>query len=305
MKWFIQLWSKQKLKTMKTSVFNYLLVILFACSLQIVNASTAMVNVEVVGKGRPLILVHGMSCDSSVWDEFVQNYKDRYQFHLVSIKGFGNNEKIESPHYLTQIRDEIIAYIKNNSLQNAVFVGHSMGGFLGLWIGAVEQELLSRIISVDGIPYFPAAQMPGITPEVAQNMADQMKVGMRQMSDGQTKANQEMIVAGMIRNKDKHEKVVKMGLNSHPEVVGQAYTEMFTTDIRPLMSKIRTPTLVLGSWAAYGQYGFTKEAISTNFLNQINLIPAARLEMASSAYHFIFYDEPEWFYEQVEKFLSE
>lgn len=290
---------------MKTSVFNYLLVILFAGSLQFANASTALVNVEVVGKGRPLILIHGMSCDSSVWDEFVQNYQGRYQLHLVSIKGFGNNEKIESPHYLTQIRDEIIAYIRNKSLQNPVLIGHSMGGFLGLWIGAVEPELLSGIISVDGIPYFPAAQMPGITPEAAQNMADQMKAGMSQMSAEQAKANQEMIVAGMIRNKDKHEKVVKMGISSHPEVVGQAYAEMFTTDIRPLMSNIKTPTLVLGSWAAYGQYGFTKEAISTNFLNQVNLIPTASLEMAASAYHFIFYDEPEWFYGEVDRFLSE
>lgn len=290
---------------MKKSLFSYLLVLLFAGIIHFANAGNSLVSAEVIGKGSPLILVHGMSCDASVWDEFVQNYRGRYELHLVSIKGFGNKEKIESPHYLSQIRDEIIAYIKNKSLKNTVLVGHSMGGFLGLWIGSVEPELLSGIISVDGIPYFPATQMPGITPEVAKNMADQMKAGMSQMSEEQAKANQEMIIAGMIRNKDKHEKVVKMGINSHPEVVGQAYAEMFTTDIRPLMNNIKTPTLVLGSWAAYGQYGFTKEAITTNFLNQVNLIPTASLEMAASAYHFIFYDEPEWFYGEVDSFLSQ
>ncbi|WP_165389843.1 alpha/beta fold hydrolase [Cecembia calidifontis] len=289
---------------MKTSVFKCLLVLFLMGSTIFAKASNSLVEVTVKGKGRPLILVHGMSCDATVWDEFVTKYQGQYELHLVSIKGFGNNEKMESPHYLTQIRDEIITYINNKSLQHGVLIGHSMGGFLGLWIAALEPDLLSGIISVDGIPYFPAAQMPGITPEMAQNIAEQMKAGMSQMDENQSKANQEMIVAGMIRNTEKHEKVVKMGLNSHPEVVGQAYAEMFTTDIRPFMENIKTPTLVLGSWAAYGQYGFTKETITANFLQQVNLIPTATLEMAETAYHFIFYDEPEWFYGQVDMFLS-
>ena len=46
-------------------------------------------TVRVVGKGRPVLLIPGLTCPGAVWDETVAYYQGRYQCHVVSLAGFG------------------------------------------------------------------------------------------------------------------------------------------------------------------------------------------------------------------------
>jgi pimeloyl-ACP methyl ester carboxylesterase len=292
---------------MKTPKLNWLIVCVLMAALKTfdVAAASSLISTEIKGKGQPIILIHGMSCSSEVWDEFVERYRGNYELHMVTIKGFGNKESTEHEHYLRAVKDELIAYTKEKKLRKTILIGHSMGGFLGLWAASEEPDLYSKIISVDGVPYFPVLQMAGITPETAKPMAESMKTAMANMDEATALTNQKMIVASMIATEAKREKVVQMGMNSNPLVVGQAYGEMFTTDIRPLMSTIKAPVLVFGSWAAYQNFGATKESVSNGYKNQVKDIENVRLLVAEKAYHFVFYDEPEWFYSELDKFLSE
>jgi|3_EtaG_2_1085321.scaffolds.fasta_scaffold54026_1 pimeloyl-ACP methyl ester carboxylesterase len=266
--------------------------------------SENILSTTIVGKGQPMILIHGMSCSADVWNEVTEHYKNEYEIHLVTLKGFGNRESVESEHFLKEVRNELIDYVKSNQLKNTVLIGHSMGGFLSLWAAAEAPDLFSKVISVDGIPYFPAVQMPGLTPERAQSMAQQMQSNMKNVSEEAFTQQQKMIIAGMIATPEKREQVVEMGINSNRTVITQAYGEMYTTDIRPDMNKIKSPVLVLGAWAAYEQYGSTKAAVENNYKSQCKDIENVKVAVADEAYHFIFYDEPEWFFDQVDSFLA-
>lgn len=263
-----------------------------------------LVTVTKVGKGAPMILIHGMSCSSAVWDEWVDRYKGNYELHLVTIAGFGNKQEVQKDHLLRSVRDEIIDYITLNKLQKPIMVGHSMGGFLSMWIAATAPDLTGKVVSVDGLPYFPAIMMPNITPEMAKSMAANMGQMMASMDEAARKAQQKMIVASMVANTSMHGKVEKMGDESNSKMTGQAYSEMYTTDIREEMKQVKVPVLVLGAWYAYRQYGSTKESTTASYKAQIENIKNAKLEVADTAYHFIFYDEPEWFYAKVNEFLA-
>ncbi|MFD2201061.1 alpha/beta fold hydrolase [Shivajiella indica] len=289
---------------MKTKIWKGTLILLLLISVQFISKAE-LINIKVIGEGQPVLLIHGMSCNASVWDETVERYKSDYELHLVNIKGFGNNEYEESPNYLEQIKNELIAYCKENNLKNPIVIGHSMGGFLGLWMAAEDPQLFGKIISVDGIPYFPVLQMPGITPETAKPIVESMAKSMAAMDEAQRLNTQKMIVSTMIATEENREKVVKMGMESNPRVTGKAYGEMFITDIRPFMSNIKVPVLVFGSWAAYQNYGATKESVTFGFQQQLKDIPHAKLLVAEKAYHFVFYDEPEWFYAELDEFLSQ
>lgn len=262
-----------------------------------------LIKTTIVGKGKPMILIHGMSCSSAVWDEVVEQFKNDYQLHVVTIAGFGNQEERETDHILMAVRDELIDYIKNEKLKKPIMMGHSMGGFLSLWVAATAPELVGKVVSVDGVPYFPALQMPGATPELMKPMAEQMTTMMQNMDAEARKANQDMMIATMIASIEKRPAVVKMGLDSNSKMTGQAYVEMFLTDIRDNMQSIQAPVLVLGAWAAYKNFGATKESVTMGFMSQVQKIPDVKVAVAEKAYHFIFYDEPEWFFEQVNNFL--
>jgi len=289
------------------NLFLKLPIVLFGIALFMMAAEAKSENIlstSIVGKGQPMILIHGMSCSADVWNEVTEHYKNDYEIHLVTLKGFGNKESVDSEHFLKEVRNELIDYVKSNQLKNTILMGHSMGGFLSLWAASEAPDLFSKIVSVDGIPYFPAVQMPGITPERAQNMAQQMQANMKNVSEEAFAQQQKMIISGMIATPDKREEVVEMGINSNRMVTTQAYGEMYTTDIRPEMNKVKTPVLVLGAWAAYEQYGSTKQAVESNYEAQCKGIENVKVAVADEAYHFIFYDEPKWFFDQVDSFLA-
>jgi len=300
------IWVNKIKKLMHKLIYKSQTVLFALAILLMANTMKAegIISTEIVGKGQPMILIHGMSCSSDVWKDVTNHFKNNYEIHLVTLKGFGNKENVESNHFLKEVRNELIDYVKEHNLKNTILMGHSMGGFLSLWAASEAPDLFSKIISVDGIPYFPAVQMPGITPESAKNMAQQMQANMKNVSEEAFAQQQKMIIAGMIATPDKREQVIEMGINSNRTVITQAYGEMYTTDIRTEMSKVKTPVLVLGAWAAYEQYGSTKQAVENNYKAQCKDIKNVKVAVADKAYHFIFYDEPNWFYEQVDSFLT-
>ncbi len=282
-------------------------IVLFSIVLLMMSAEVKCENIistTVVGKGQPMILIHGMCCSADVWHEVTEHYKKDYEIHIVTLKGFGNKENVNSAHFLKEVKNELIDYVKTKQLNNAVLMGHSMGGFLSLWAASEAPDLFDKIISVDGIPYFPAIQMRNLTPEIAENMAQQMITNMNNISEEALIQQQKMIIASMIATPDKREAVVEMSINSNRAITNQAFSEMYTTDIRPQMKKIKAPVLVLGAWAAYQQYGTTRQAVENNYIDQCKDIQNVKIAIADEAYHFIFYDEPEWFFKQIDDFLS-
>ena len=294
--------GKQNQNRMKSAKLKWMMIVIVMIFIQSFSKAE-LISTRIIGEGQAILLIHGMACSDEVWEETVNRYKSSYQLHIVSIKGFGNDENEHSENFLEQIKNELIAYCKAQKLENTIVIGHSMGGFLGLWMEAEVPILFGKIVSEDGVPYFPVLQMPGITPETAKPMVEAMENSMTSMSEKERLANQEMIVASMIATESKREKVIQMGLKSNPRIIGKAYSEMYITDIRSLMSRIEVPVLVFGSWAAYKNYGATKESVTFGFEQQLKDIKNAKLLVAEKAYHFVFYDEPEWFFTEVDKFI--
>ncbi|TVQ18887.1 MAG: alpha/beta hydrolase [Bacteroidetes bacterium] len=292
-----------KLKTMTKQVI--MIVISIFVGFFSASAGNAIIQTEIRGAGQPMILIHGMACSAGVWEEVAAYYEDRYELHLVSISGFGNRASFEAPHILKAIRDALIGYVHSEGLHKPILMGHSMGGFLSLWAAAEAPDLFGKIISVDGLPYFPVLAMPGMTPETAGPIAEMMQNNMRNASPEAARAQQEMMIATMISDPAKRAVVLEMGMQSNPDVIARAMGEMYTTDIRNQVSAIDIPVLALGSWYGYRQWGVTKESASAGYLVQFDPIPNASFKMAATALHFIFYDDPDWFFEAVDGFLAE
>ena len=79
---------------------------------------------------------------------------------------------------------------------------------------------------------------------------------------------------------------------------------MMATDLRAPLAQLKTPTLVLGSWAAYAPYGSTKESTRAIFQAQYAQLPGVRIEMSEAGYHFLMWDDPTWVQAQVRDFIG-
>ena len=262
-------------------------------------------TVRVVGKGRPMLLIPGLTCPGAVWDEAVAHYQQRYQCHVISLAGFGDlapTAFVPDP-LLPAVRDQLLAYIKTQKLNKPIIMGHSLGGFMGLALSIAQPDAIGPLVILDSLPFLAAVQNPATTVESAKPMAGNMR---QQMKQGRMPAAaQRQMVTSMVTDTARQTLLAQWGQASDPATTAQAMYDLYTTDLRPDLGRIQQPALVLGAWAAYKQYGSTKESTRAIFTQQYSKLPQARIEMSEAGRHFLMYDDTAWFLAQTDAFLKQ
>src|SRR5437763_12029505 len=120
------------------------ILIAFTLSVTFVSSSKAAstFRVQVIGNGAPMILIPGLSSSGDVWKSTVIHYQNKYQCHVLTLAGFAGEPAVNEDAFLDRVKNDIIAYIKENHLEKPVIIGHSLGGFLALWIASTEPALI-------------------------------------------------------------------------------------------------------------------------------------------------------------------
>lgn len=281
-----------------------LITIVFAFMAVFAQAAPSF-KVDIHGNGKQAILfIPGLTCPGAVWDETLANLKEKYTCHVLTLPGFAGQPAVKYDQYLPSLREEIIAYIKTNKLKKPIIIGHSLGGFLGLSIASTQPDLISSMIIVDSLPFLGATQDPDATPETVKPMAQKMRDQMANATPEQTKESQKYFLPGMVSNKEKMNIISQWGIESDANSVAQAMYELQTTDLREDVAKIKSPTLVLGAWVAYKQYGATRESTMKIFEMQYARMSNKKIVLSDVGKHFLMYDDPQWFYDQVNGFLE-
>lgn len=261
-------------------------------------------TVRVVGKGRPVLLIPGLTCPGAVWDETVAHYQKQYQCHIISLAGFGGvPAPASTDNMLLNVRDQLLAYIKTQKLAKPVVIGHSLGGFMALWMSSTQPEAVGPLVIVDSLPFIGAIQNPAATVEQVRPMAEGMR---QQVASGRPNAAQQrQMTATLVTDTARITQVTRWGVQSAPAAVAQAMYDMYTTDLRADIARIQQPVLVLGSWAAYQGMGATKESTRAIFTRQYAQLPRHQVEMSEAGKHFLMYDDQQWFFQLSDAFLKQ
>jgi pimeloyl-ACP methyl ester carboxylesterase len=291
---------KKKMKSI-----NQILVIMVV-GLGLITAANgqSLFKVDVVGKGKPMILIPGLYCGGEVWKETVDHYKDRYECHVVTIAGFNGVTPALRDNFLEGVKDDVVKYVKTKKLKKPVIVGHSLGAFLAFWISASAPGTFEKVIAVDGAPFLPMLQNPVATVESSKPMAENIRKGMQSSTPEQTLASQKQYLPLMITPQDKIDVVAEMASKSDSKTQGQVMYELFTIDLRETVASIDCPVLVLGAWVAYKNYGATHDSVQAAYTSQVSKVKDATVVLSDTAKHFIFYDDPTWFFEKTDGFLK-
>ena len=272
---------------------------------QVAAAAHPAFTVQVVGQGRPVLLIPGLTCPGAVWAETVARYQKQYQCHVVSLAGFGGvaPQQPVPAHLLQDTRDQLLAYIKAQKLSQPAVIGHSLGGFLALWMAATDPAALGPLEIVDSLPFLPAAQNPAAT---AENIRPQAEAMRQHMSQGRSSlAVSRQMAAAMVTDTARLAQVARWGAASDAATVEQAMYDMSTTDLRADVARIQQPVLVLGTWAGYAAYGATKPGVQAVFEGQYAALPHKTILLSEAGKHFVMYDDAALFFAQTDAFLKQ
>lgn len=289
-----------KVNIMKKTITAVLSLLLVASSF----SQDYSFRIEKFGQGDPIILIPGLSSSGEVWNETVQELSGQHECHVLTLPGFAGQPPVERENYLKEVGDEILSYIEDKQLNNTTLIGHSLGGFLSLYLGIQNNPRIARLIVVDGLPYFGASQNPSATPESMKSMAEMMKNNIQRQTPEQFELMQPAILGTMISDPERIQEAMEWGRQSDPNTVGQAMYELYQNDLREEMGLIHIPTLVLGSWAGYKDYGVTREMIQRSFDLQFSSLKTKRIVLSDTGKHFLMWDDPQWYIGEVKAFLS-
>lgn len=266
-------------------------------------ADSAAFQVKVSGHGRPMILIPGLASSGETWDSTVARYQDRYECHVFTLAGFAGVPPVPAPPdhpMLERARDQIAAYIREKKLVKPVIVGHSLGGFLALGIASKYPDLPGKLIIVDAYPSLPAIFQPDITAEQAKAQSAMTR---QFMSGADHEDGARASIRSMVTKDADFERVMGWSRASDYPSVVDAMVEMYGTDLRDAVASIPCPTLVLATWIAYKDYT-TREKTEANARREYAKLKGADIRMTDTARHFIMYDDPEWFFTQIDGFLG-
>jgi pimeloyl-ACP methyl ester carboxylesterase len=124
---------------------------------------------DVVGEGRPLVLLHGWCCDRSWWTEpeYVDDLSRDHRLVNVDIRGHGASDK---PHEAAAyskdaLTADVFAVADAEGMDRFAMWGQSYGGFIAWMTAAAAPERVSAIVASGMWDPRPLPQSPTETDE--------------------------------------------------------------------------------------------------------------------------------------------
>lgn len=262
------------------------------------------IKVEVVGNGMPVLMVPGLNSNADTWRDTCQALQPQVQCHLVSLPGFAGQPAVQDEAFLVPMRDRLLAYIADRKLDRPAVMGHSLGGVLALQMAIAQPQAVGKLVIVDSLPYFGAIRNPAATVEILRPMAEQMRTGTLAQPEEAYLAQADMAAPTLVRDPSRVGTLKAWTRSSARSATAAAMYDMMTTDLRGEVAAVASPTLVLGSWAAYQPMGGTMEATRAIFSAQYAKLPGVDIRMSEAGYHFLTWDDPQWVQAQVREFLA-
>lgn len=98
------------------------------------------------GKGTAVVLLHGFLENQSMWQDFVPELSKKYRVITIDLLGHGKTECLGYIHNMEDNADMVHEVLHELKIRKAVFVGHSMGGYVALAFAELYPDTLKGLV---------------------------------------------------------------------------------------------------------------------------------------------------------------
>jgi len=118
------------------------------------QAGEVRLHYEERGRGPNLLLfVHGYAACWRWWELALERLDPtRYHVYALDLRGAGESDRPPSGYSIEQYAEDVFQFCRALRLQNLVYVGHSMGGLIGIQMALSHRDLLRSLVLVDPAP---------------------------------------------------------------------------------------------------------------------------------------------------------
>jgi pimeloyl-ACP methyl ester carboxylesterase len=272
-----------------------LLLFIVLCINTFGQTKTNAFEVTKSGQGsKSIIFIPGFSCSGEVWNETKSIFEKDFTCYTLTMAGFAE-VKAQPGATFKNWENSIANYIKENNIEKPIVIGHSMGGGLALALASDYPELIEKIIVVDALPCLAALMNPAFKTEEKPDCSALINQ-MISATDEQFYQMQKMSISRLVADTSKQELVVGWSVKSDRRTFAEMYCDFSNTDLREKIKTIKCPSLVL----LEEYFKNIKPAVEEQYKNLGN----ADIQYSNKGLHFIMYDDKEWYFNQLNKFIN-
>jgi pimeloyl-[acyl-carrier protein] methyl ester esterase len=247
---------------------------------------------EVVGTGPDLVLVPGLGSSPETWEKQKASLAKDYRLHLVQLPGFAGRPAAGDPaSLLARAEAEIIRHLDCAKVERAAYAGHSMGGFLGLMLGADHPDRITRVVVVDSLPFFPLIFDPAATPASTARLAEDTRTGLFALDRDSFAQSQRRSAMSLVQDPAWRERIAGWTIASDRATFAGAVFKLMTTDMRPRLAQVKVPVRVIAAANPFAPRDRVEPLYTAAYAGLADM----KLTVVEGSYHFVMIDQPEAF----------
>lgn len=116
--------------------------------MKLITIDQSRLYYDTIGIGKPIMLVHGLGLDHSIWKPLTQLFSDERQFILPDVRGQGRSTLGKADGTLEQMAADLARLLDALRIEKVVLAGHSMGGYIALAFAASHTDRLAGLALV-------------------------------------------------------------------------------------------------------------------------------------------------------------
>ena len=98
-----------------------------------------------IGKGKPLVLVHGYLGGQNMW-KFQEELKHDYELIMPSLAGYGESSYLTAPSTIRENAEQVFELLNHLNIDTFYLLGHSMGGMIVQEMSALRPSRVEKLI---------------------------------------------------------------------------------------------------------------------------------------------------------------
>ncbi|WP_324719756.1 alpha/beta fold hydrolase [Salinimicrobium sp. HB62] len=117
-----------------------------------INFQGAEIHYSIAGEGEATVMLHGFLESSEIWEEFLPEFSRYGKIITVDLPGHGRSGCLDEIHSMDLMAEVVLEVMKTTGVKKANFIGHSMGGYVGLAFLEKHPGMLQDFMLLNSTP---------------------------------------------------------------------------------------------------------------------------------------------------------
>lgn len=205
-------------------------------------------NIRIIGNDdRAILFAHGFASDQTTWKWITPAFKDNYKIILLDYVGSGHSDKNAYHKQKYQTLDgyveDIIEICDALEWKDLYFVGHSVGGMIGLLLSIKRPDIVHKLIMIGASPRY-LNDEPDYIGGFERNEIDDI-LEMMEMNFSGWASYLAPVALPVSEGADKTKLVESHFQSNDPNLTYDFLQSTLLSDYRDKLSQVTVPTVIL------------------------------------------------------------